>query len=169
MKHKRLKLVAVLLLGLGLTSLQAQNMYVRESNNTQTVYALSNIQKITFSSGDLTIVKADNSSQSYALNSLQYLNFTDLSTDIEEQKDFDSKSLLAYPNPVSNELTIDLSGMKSLNGTLRILNIEGKVMKTQVVSSSTIVMFDMSQLPMGIYFCQYNNGIEIKTVKIIKQ
>src|SRR5690554_5092155 len=60
MRHKRLKLSAVLLLGLGLTGLQAQTMYVKESSGTQTAYALSNIQKMSFSSGNLTVTKTDN-------------------------------------------------------------------------------------------------------------
>lgn len=56
MRHKRLKLSAVLLLGLGLTGLQAQTMYVKESSGTQTAYTLSNIQKMSFSSGNLTVM-----------------------------------------------------------------------------------------------------------------
>lgn len=42
MTHKKLKFSAVLLLGLGLTGLQAQTMYVKESSGTQTAYAVNN-------------------------------------------------------------------------------------------------------------------------------
>ncbi|MDD2412854.1 MAG: T9SS type A sorting domain-containing protein [Bacteroidales bacterium] len=166
---QKTKLIVLFFLGIGLTGLQAQNMYVKEINGTQTVYALNSLQKLTFSSGNLIVAKTDNTQGVYARSTLRYLGFYNFPVSIQEQENDEKMSLLAYPNPVSNELTIDLSGMKSLNGTLRILNIEGKVMKTKVVSSSNIVMFDMSQLPMGFYFCQYNNGIEIKTVEIIKQ
>lgn len=169
MRHKKLKLCAVLLLGLGLTGLQAQNMYVKESNGTQIVYALSSIQKMTFSSGNLTITETGSISGVYALNALQYLNFTDLSTSIEVPEYAKNKQLNTYPNPVTDLLTIDLSDVKNANGTLTILNVEGRVMKTQTVSSSDIVLLDMSQLPKGIYFCQYKNETEIKTVKVIKQ
>ena len=82
MRQKRLKLSAVLLLGLGLTGLQAQTMYVWESNSTQTDYALSNIRKMTFSGGNVTIQKTDNSTGVYGLSGLRYLNFTDLATSI---------------------------------------------------------------------------------------
>ena len=82
MKHQRLKLSAVLLLGLGLTGLQAQTLYVKESSGTQTAYTLSNIQKMSFSSGNLTVAKTDNSSGVYALSGLKHMNFTSTTTDI---------------------------------------------------------------------------------------
>ena len=83
MRHNMLKISAVILLGLGLTGLQAQTMYVNESSGTQTAYTLSNIQKMSFSSGNLTVTKTDNSSGVYALINLRYLNFSDVSTDLQ--------------------------------------------------------------------------------------
>jgi hypothetical protein len=165
----RLKLSTVLFLGLGLTSLQAQTMYVKESGGTQTAYSLSNIRKMTFSAGNLTVFKTNNSTGVYALNTLRFLNFKDISTNIGELNYTENKSLLTYPNPVINELKIDLRGMSNLNSTLTILNIEGRVLKSQSVIDSGIVTLDMSQFAKGIYLCQYSNGIEIKTVKIIKK
>ena len=41
MRHKRLKLSALLLLVIGLTGLQAQTMYVKENNGTQTTEQLN--------------------------------------------------------------------------------------------------------------------------------
>ena len=49
MRHLRLKLCAVVLLVFGLTEVQAQIMYVRETVGTQTVYTLNEIQKLSFS------------------------------------------------------------------------------------------------------------------------
>jgi len=83
MRHKRLKLSAVLLLVLGLTGLQAQTMYVKESSGTQAAYTLSNIQKMSFSSGNLTVTKTDNSSGVYALSGLQHLSFTNTPADTQ--------------------------------------------------------------------------------------
>ena len=84
MRNKRLKLSTLLMLGLGLTGLQAQTMYVREGNGAQTDYALSSIRTMTFSGGNVTIQKTDNSKGTYALSGLRYLNFTDLTTSITE-------------------------------------------------------------------------------------
>lgn len=169
MRRKKLILSAVILLVLGLNGLQAQNIFVKENNGTQNAYALNSIQKITFSSGNLTITETNNNGGVYALNSLEYLNFTDLTTRIEVLEGAENAGLLTYPNPVIDVLTIDLGGAENPNGTLSILNIQGRVMKTQSLSSSGIVLLDMSQFPEGLYFCRYQNETEIKTVKIIKQ
>ena len=168
MRKKRLKLSAVLLLGLGLTGLQAQTMYVKESGGTQTAYTLSNIQKMSFSSGNLTVTKTDNSSGVYALVYLRYLNFSD-GSGLQEDLSVQSKMLKVYPNPVGDILNINLTGMSETEGTLSILNFEGKTLVTRKVSNEGVLSLDISHFPTGIYLCRYSNATEIKTVKIIKQ
>jgi hypothetical protein len=169
MRHKKLELSAILLLGLGLTGLQAQTMYVKESNDTQTAYLLSNVQKIAFSGGNATIQKIDNSTGVYALSGLRYLNFTDLTTSITEQPmQLSNANLITYPNPVNDVLNIDLTGVES-EGTIRILTLEGKLLQEQKTNSANKVTLDLSQMPRGIYLCRYVSTTEITTVKIIKQ
>ncbi len=169
MQNKRLKLSAALLLGLGLTGLQAQTMYVKQSNGTQTDYALSNIQKMSFSSGNLTVTKTDNTNSVYALNNLWYFNFTDLSTNIEEPESVQNHMLSVYPNPVTNVLNIDLTGTVQEEGTLFIFNFEGKAVLKWQLSNTGVLSLDISHLPKGLYLCRYANVTETRTVKIIKQ
>jgi len=169
MRHKRLKLSTALLLGLGLTGLQAQTMYVRESNGAQTDYALSSIRTMTFSGGNVTIQKTDNSKGIYALNGLRYLNFTDLTTSITEPPmKLGNTNLITYPNPVTDVLNIDLTDV-TVEGMISILTLEGKVMQTHKTMMNNIVSINLSYLPQGIYLCRYSNTAAIKTVKIIKR
>ena len=169
MRHKRLKISGILLLGLGLTGIQAQTMYVKQSNGTQTDYALSSIRKMTFSGGNATVQKTDNSTGVYGLSSLRYLNFTDLTTGIvEPTMRLGNANLITYPNPVTDLLTIDLTGVTDV-GTISILSLEGKVLQTQEYRGASIVKLNLSHLPQGIYLCQYSNATEQKTVKLIKQ
>ena len=169
MRHKRLKLSAVLLLGLGLSSIQAQTMYVKESNGTQTAYPLNSIRKMTFSGGNATIYKTDNSTGVYALSGLRYLNFTDLITGITEPTaQLGHSNLITYPNPVTDMLNIDLTGVTG-EGTISILTLEGKVIETQNINGSVLVTLNLNYLSQGIYLCRYSTAAEIKTVKIIKQ
>ena len=77
--------------------------------------------------------------------------------------------LKVYPNPVGDILNIDLTGMSEAEGTLSILNFEGKTLVTRKVSNEGVLSLDISHLPTGIYLCRYSNATEIKTVKIIKQ
>jgi len=168
MRHKKLKLSAVLLLGLGLTSLQAQTMYVKESSGMQTAYTLINVRKMTFSGGNATIHKTDNSTGIYALKGLKYLSFEDITTGLKEQTELGNASFSAYPNPVNDVLNIDLSG-EAIEGTIRILTLEGKLLQEQKTNGTNTVTLNLSQLPQGFYLCQYVGATEIKTVKIIKQ
>jgi hypothetical protein len=168
MRHKRLKLSALLLLVIGLTGLQAQTMYVKENNGTQTAYVLSNIQKMSFSSGNLTVTKTGNTSIVYALNNLSYLNFTDFSTKIEEPFSFQKQMLSVYPNPVTYVLNIDLTGTVQEEGTLTLFNFEGKAVLNRQVSHAGVLSLNIGHLPKGLYLCRYANVTETRTVKIIK-
>jgi len=169
MLHKKLKLSAVLLLGLGLTGMQAQTMNVKQSNGTQTVYALHSVRKMTFSTGYLTVSKTNNSKTEYALSGLRYLNFSDNTTGLKPALTGQSQQLNVYPNPVGDILNIDLSGMVETKGTLSIFNFEGKALVSQQVNNEGVLSLDISHLPMGVYLCRYGNGTEVKTVKIVKQ
>jgi len=168
MRHKRLKLSILLLLGIGLTGLQAQTMFVRVSSGSQTVYALSSIRKMTFSGGNATIQKTDNSTSVYALSGLRYLNFTDLTTSITDPPMKLSNNFVTYPNPVTDVLNIDLTDV-TVEGVISILTLEGKVMQTHKTMMSSIVSINISNLPQGIYLCRYSNTAAITTVKIIKR
>lgn len=168
MKYKRL-ILSALLLGIGLTGLQAQTMYLQKANGTQTAYAISNVRKMTFSGGGVIVEKTDNSTGVYPLNGLRYLGFTDLLTSVNEQfMQSANACFITYPNPVNELLNIDLT-CEASEGTIRILSLEGKVLQIQKTGVQSIVTLNLSQLPEGIYLCSYANEKNIRTVKIIKK
>lgn len=169
MRYKNIKLSAFLFLGFGITGLQAQTMYIKQSNGTQAACTLSTLRKMTFSLGNLTVAKTDNNSTVYALNGLRYLNFTDLATNLDKQILVQDQMLRAYPNPTSNVLNIDLSRTAKGEGTLSLFTFEGKTVISRQVSSAGILSLHISHLPKGIYLCRYSNATEVKTIKIIKQ
>ncbi|MDD4148629.1 MAG: T9SS type A sorting domain-containing protein [Bacteroidales bacterium] len=167
MKNKQLILSVVIVLGLGITGLQAQTMYVVESGGEQSSYALSNIRKLTFEDENVTVNQIGGTSITYEIANLRYLSFDDYTGVFEtEQTVFEINS---FPNPVNDILNIDLSGVKSLNSTVSIFSLEGKMLQTKQITESGIISFDVSSLPAGMYICRFSNETEIKTVKIIKQ
>ncbi len=169
MKYKKLKVSATLLLGLGLISVQAQTMYVKESSGTQTAYDLTSIQKMTFSGGNTSIQKTDNSTSSFALSEISYINFEDLITSVEEPAGLGNfTGLTAYPNPVSDVLSIDLSSLKNKQGALIIRALDGSTVLTQQTKGTANETVNLRRLTAGVYYCQFANENEIKTVKIIK-
>jgi hypothetical protein len=169
MRHKRLKLSAAVLLGLGLGGLQAQTMYVKENNGTQTTYALNNIQKMSFSSGNVIVTKSNNTNSVYALTDLMYLNFNDFFTNIEESLSFEKQMLSVYPNPVTNVLNINITGTVQEEATLIIFNFEGKAVLNRRVRKAGVLSLNIGHLPNGLYLCRYANVTETQTIKIIKQ
>lgn len=164
MKHIRLKLSIVTLLILGSTELQAQTMYVRQSNGTETTHTLNDIQKMTFLNGNFIIQNIDNSTNQFAINGLRHLVFTNLSTNI----DYPTNQVFTYPNPVTDVLYIDLSNEEG-KGILNILTLEGKILQTQRIIGNNLITISLSNYPKGMYLCQYLNSTTIKTVKIVKQ
>ena len=68
--------------------------------------------------------------------------------------------LIVYPNPASG--TITLRGGLAKNNIYKIISIDGKVLKSEVLKTSKI---DVSFLKKGVYFLDYEN----KKMKLIKR
>ncbi len=166
MESKFLKSILVFgIFALYVLPISAQSLYVRNTNETQSVYSLSTISKITFSGGNVIVHKTDNSTVTHAISEIRYMSFSDY-VDIfmpREQEDV----LTVYPNPASNLLNINLPSDK-LGGELHVLSLDGKtLMSHKLVDSQTAI--DINSLPQGVYFCRYIYGTHSETVKIIKQ
>ena len=166
MESKFLKSILVFgIFALYVLPVSAQSLYVRNTNETQSVYSLSTISKITFSGGNVIVHKTDNSTVTHAISEIRYMSFSDY-VDIfmpREQEDV----LTVYPNPASNLLNINLPSDK-LGGELHVLSLDGKtLMSHKLVDSQTAI--DINSLPQGVYFCRYIFGTHSETVKIIKQ
>ena len=168
MKHIKLKLCTVLLLGLGLTGLQAQTMYVRQTSGTQTAYSLSNIKKMGFSSGNIIVNKNTGTPDTYALSGIRYLNFQDLTSNITAVEKRES-AIRLYPNPVIDFFNIEVSQSLSQSYVIEILSFDGRtVYKEKINGKNKGYQINVSVLPQGIYFCKMNNGITTETIKFIK-
>ena len=57
------------------TGLQAQRIHILENGGNQSAYFLSDIQKMSFSSGSVTVIKSDGDSFTYALTDILNLNY----------------------------------------------------------------------------------------------
>lgn len=169
MRHAVIILIMCVLAGLAANKMQAQFVLVEDTVGTQTDYPLSNIAHIRFSQGIMTIRLADNNSDAYTLGSLRHLSFSDSLLVSDHTENIADNLLRIYPNPVQNELKIDLSGAVRSYGTLNIMSLDGKLMITRKLKSSGIISVDVSVLNDGIYICQFINEDGIFTVKMIKQ
>jgi len=168
MQHIRLKLSIILFFLLCLMAVKAQTVYVKELNGTQTNESLNSIQKMSFSSGNITINKTDGSSDTYSFANLRYLNFENLTTNsltLERKKDV----LLIYPNPVSDQLNVQLMSPGKEKLTVEIFTEQGRLIYIKTINElQSVYRLSVSSLQQGLYLCRITNGRNTETVKFLK-
>jgi len=175
MRYILLTLFSLLYLGFGLSELQAQSqsqsesLFVKEKSGAISAYSFGSIEKISFSPGNLIINQINNDDDIYSFNSLQYLTFSDTTSVAIEKEIITDNGLIVYPNPVKDVLNIDISGTDGTPGTISILSLEGKVVKTQIIEGDGVISVDISHLTHGFYFCYFLGREVRKPVKFIKQ
>ena len=73
-----------------------------------------------------------------------------------------------YPNPATNEVSINFSGRSMENLDITVLNSLGQILyKISDVNSSSDVSIDVSQYSSGLYFIQIEAGNSQATKKLI--
>ena len=77
-------------------------------------------------------------------------------------------SLSTYPNPVKDVLHVNIDNQSTVN-VIEILNLSGKVLKSQQLNGEKSVSIDTKDLASGVYVCRTKSGTELKTAKIVKQ
>lgn len=69
---------------------------------------------------------------------------------------------VVFPNPVKNELKIQLKKLLPVSSTLRIIDMTGRVIKTQIISSNTgYIIENVSGLSSGRYFIKIVSPQEV--------
>ncbi len=93
--------------------------------------------------------------------------FTYLSTGIYPEFLNDFVSSL-YPNPAKEEITIYVSGNKSLPLEISIIDMSGRLVESKTFYTKDIhTNFNLSALESGVYFCNFKNANGFKTMKFV--
>ena len=180
MRHRRLKLSAVLLLGLGLTGLQAQTNVNATGGN-----ASGSGGSASYSVGQVVYTTHTGANGSVAQGVQQPYEIS-VVTGLEEAKDISLK-VTAYPNPTPDYLTLEIDASASISiqsisyqkdaSTLlsiqsmsyQLFDMQGKVLQNQKFTGYR-TSIDMNNLIPATYFVtviQENKAI--KTFKVIKK
>jgi poly(beta-D-mannuronate) lyase len=149
-----------------ISSLSAQTMYISQKSGTSVSYDVNTVNKMTFSNGNMNVIKVDNASDMYALSTIQHVRFGEIPSALRNIT-VSNKELSVFPNPVKDILNI--KNIPSENSTIVITSIEGKQMMTKQLNSSEHVGIDVSRLPNGFYLCKLYNGTNILSTKFLKQ
>jgi hypothetical protein len=161
MRHKKLKLSAVLLLGLGLTGLQAQ-----ESINATGGNASGSVGSASYSVGQVAYQTQTDTNGSVAEGVQQPFEISVVSG-IEESVGI-SLTVSAYPNPTTEylQLNVDSEDLKDLS--FQLYDINGKVLKIDKITGNQ-TSISMSNLLPATYLLRILQGKnEVKTFKVIK-
>ncbi len=161
MRHKKLKLSAILLLGLGLTGLQAQ-----ESVNATGGNASGSGGSASYSVGQVVYTTNTGTNGSVAQGVQQPFEIS-VVTGLEEAKGI-NLTVSAYPNPVTDNLTLTVDNFELSTLNFQLYDIYGKLLESKKVESNQTSIV-MSNLVPATYFLKViSNNKEVKTFKIIK-
>jgi hypothetical protein len=77
--------------------------------------------------------------------------------------------LMVYPNPVQDELTIDNLNQFSNVGSIRIVNVEGKLIESVAYNGDASMNINTEALVAGVYFIEIAHAAGIERVKFMKK
>lgn len=161
MRHKKLKLSAVLLLGLGLTGLQAQ-----ENVNATGSNASGSGGSASYTVGQVVYTTNTGTTGSVAQGVQQPFEIS-VVTGIDDAK-YITLSVSAYPNPTTDYLTLEVKEFELSNLHFQLYDMNGKLLQSEKITGSQTSIVMSSLLP-AMYFVKVVQGNkEVKTFKIIK-
>ena len=164
MRHKKLKLSAVLLLSFGLTGLQAQ-----ESVNATGSNASGGGGSVSYSVGQVVYTTNTGINGTVAQGVQQAFEIS-VVTGLEEAKGI-NLSVMAYPNPTTDYLTLSIGASTTLSNqsmSYQLYDMNGKLLQNEKITGNQ-TSIAMSNLVPANYFVKVIQGNkEVKTFKIIK-
>ena len=162
MRHKKLKLSAVLLLGLGLTGLQAQT-----SVNATGGDASGSGGSASYSVGQV-VYNANTGTNGSVAEGVQQPYEISVVTGLEEAKGI-NLSVSAYPNPTTDYLQLKVESEKLKDLSYQLYDMQGKLLQSEKITGNQTSIV-MSNLVPATYFVKVvQESKEVKTFKIIKK
>lgn len=168
MKTNILILTAAILFGLTTFGHAQNTIQINKQDGSKVNTTISDVRKLTFPSGNLVVTKKDGNTITYVLTDLKYINFSSGNTSVPSVSEMNGLELRLYPNPVVNELYINLMDLKINSADVTVLNASGAVLFQQQMANPTILNFDATALPAGIYFCTVKANGKTLVGKFIK-
>lgn len=150
----------------GLDNIEANsihNLWIWENQSLSTCEAQSVCDYLLAPNGQILI--SDNTT---GCNSLEEVEEACETVSLEEL--LAGSPCLIFPNPVTEKLTLDCSGMTGNIELIEIYNTFGaEVAAYRVNQKDTEMTMDVKALPPGLYFLRLQAGNEVRTGKVIKQ
>ena len=166
------KLWIILFLLIGYDSmLTAQTLNIISIDGSQQMVGLDEVEKLYFVTGVMLLDQTNGETDVFPFDEIQQLNFTPATGDVE-YNDLELQTLFLFPNPVSNQLSVQFSGSEFQNKQLEIYNASGILQQSEsilAVTASKIFSIDASALPAGLYLCKVSGENQTSISKFIKK
>ena len=162
MRHKRLKLTSVLLLGLALTGLQAQTSLNATGGNS-----FSSGGTVSYSVGQVLYQTYTGTNGSVAMGVQQPYEIS-VVTVIEETEGI-SLLISVFPNPTTDCFTLEVKEIDILNLHLQLYDMQGKLLQNKKITENQTNIVMSNCVPAAYFLKVIKGNREIKTFKIIKK
>jgi hypothetical protein len=96
------------------------------------------------------------------------LNFFDMLTAVPETAGASEDGFIIYPNPIHDELTVEIAGDHMSAGNLTIYGIDGRQIISEEISNRSIKM-NLSGILPGIYLVELRTGSRVFIQKLLKK
>jgi hypothetical protein len=160
MKHRKLKLIALLLFGLGITGVQAQETINATGGNAE-----GNGGTASYSFGQVFYTTNTGSAGSATQGVQQMYEIVEV-TATDDAKVI---HLSAYPNPTTDYLNLRVEDKELKDLSFQLFDMSGKLLQSQQVNNSQ-TSIQMSEFVPAMYFIKVLQGSkEVKSFKIIKK
>jgi len=158
--NKKVKLSAVLLLSIGLTGLQAQQVVTTSGGNA------SGSGTVSYSIGQIVYTKNTGTNGS-SVQGVQQPYEISVITGLEEAKDI-SLEIVVYPNPATDFIRLKIENHEVQNLRYQLYDINGNILLSNKVEGQE-TNISMQNLKPSVYFLKVtDNNKVIKIFKIIK-
>ncbi|MEI7504459.1 MAG: T9SS type A sorting domain-containing protein [Paludibacter sp.] len=161
MKHKKLNLCAVLLLGLGLSEIQAQETLPSSGGK-----ALGGGGEVNFTVGQVVYTTIIGTNGTVAQGVQQPFEIS-VTTGIEQAKGI-TLSLTAYPNPTTEFVILKVESFKIENLSYQLINMSGQLLETKKIESNETNISMINFVPATYFLKVTNCNKQVKLFKIIK-
>ncbi|HPL94660.1 MAG TPA: T9SS type A sorting domain-containing protein [Paludibacteraceae bacterium] len=159
MRHKRLKLSAVLLLGLGLTGLQAQTSVNATGSN-----ASGSGGSVSYSVGQVVYTNNTGTNGSVAQGVQQAYEIFTVGIKETELNIF----LTVFPNPTTDYLTLSIGEFDMSNLSYQLYDMNGKLLQNEKITGNQTSIVMSNLFPANYFLRVIHGNKEVKTFKIIK-
>jgi hypothetical protein len=163
----------ILLLALGLLSsmgIKAQNLVVTLTNASIETFPISSIKSIKFGNSTMILNELNGTVTTWDISDINNYDFSS-SVGLNDQMNIENSTLQLFPNPSSNLVNIQFSGVQVGNIVIDIIDLNGKqiqeVYRGAHEGQQTYQWFSSSVK--GIYFCRISTNKKVITKPIIIQ